>query len=163
MIALGTLYRSKNEINELLWKEPITLGTRKGKKFQVDRWLKQRIKRSQKIKGAMLDVEIHPNSALDENWAGRGTEGNENRRLKNESNTVEQGHHFASSTGTFDREEMSEKSDISIENPAVGESPDNNMMHGMTEKAENASLFSERVKNTLEIFFFPFSMETENR
>ena len=56
------------------------------------------------MKRAMLDVEIHSNSALDENRVGRGTEGNENRRLKSESNPLKRGHDFVSLTVIFDRE-----------------------------------------------------------
>ena len=45
---------------------------------------------------------------------------------------------------------MSELSDISIENPAVGGSPtDSTMMHGETKKAATSSSFLEQVKNTL--------------
>ena len=81
--------------------------------------------------GAMLEVEIHPNHALDENHAGRGTEENGNRRLTSGSTLVEQGHDFATSTGTLDREEMSELSDLLAENPAaVGSSTDKTMMSG---------------------------------
>ena len=45
---------------------------------------------------------------------------------------------------------MSELSDISIENPAVGGSPtDSTMMHEETKKAATSSSFLEQVKNTL--------------
>ena len=67
----------------------------------------------------MLEVEVHPNPALDENRAGRGTEGNGNRRLASESTPVEQSHNFATSTGTLDRVEMSELSEISTEKVAT--------------------------------------------
>ena len=107
-----------------------------------------------------MEVEIHPNHALDENWAGRRTEGNGNRRLKSESTPEEQGHDFAPSNGTVDRKNMSEMSEISIEISAVGGLPtDNTMMHGVTEKAATSSSFSERVKNILGNFF-PFTMGT---
>ena len=56
---------------------------RTGKKNKKGKKVSGRIVRttSQKAsedKKAMLVVEIHPNSNLDENWAGRGTEGDEN-------------------------------------------------------------------------------------
>ena len=56
------------------------------------------------------------------------------RRLAGESTPVEQGQDFATSTGTLDREEMSELSDISTETVATRRSPtDNTMMAGVTE------------------------------
>ena len=98
---------------------------------------------------AMLEVEINPDPAIDENWEGRGTEGNRNRRLASEPTPVEQGQDFATFTGTLDREEMSELSDISTEKVATLRSPtDNTMMPGVTEKTAKSSLFLELVKNT---------------
>ena len=95
---------------------------------------------------------------MDENQEGHGPKGRGNRRLTSESTPVEQGQDFATSTGTLDREEMSELSDISIENVATTRSPtDNTMMVGVTEKAAMSSSFSERVKNTLRKLF-PFTM-----
>ena len=80
--------------------------------------------------------------------------------MASESTPVEQGQDFATSTGTLDREEMSELSDISTENEATTRSPtDNTMMHGVTEKTVTSSSFSERVRNTLENFV-PFTMRT---
>ena len=109
-------------------------------------------------KKVKLEVEIHPNPALDENWKGPGTEADGNRRLTSESTPLEQGHEFATSTRTLDRKRMSELSDISTENPEAAGSPtDNTMIHGVTEKAATSSSFSEKVKNTLENFF-PFTM-----
>ena len=106
---------------------------------------------------------------MDENRDGHGPEGRGNRRLSSESTPVEQGQDFATSTGTLDREEMSELSDFSTENAATATSPTyNTMMHGVTEKPATPSSFSERVKNTLGNFF-PFTMgtgtgdEAENR
>ena len=56
-----------------------------------------------------------------------------NKRLASESTPVEQGQGFATSTGTLDREEMSELSDISTENVATTKSPTyNTIKHGMT-------------------------------
>ena len=68
---------------------------------------------------------------------------------------------FAFSTGNLDREELSEVSDISIENPAVEGPPTENimMMNGVFQKAVTSSLFSERLKNTLGMFL-PFTMGT---
>ena len=96
---------------------------------------------------------------MDENQEIHGPEGRGNRRLASESTPVEQGQYFVTSTGTLDREEMSELSDISTDIVATRKSPtDNTMMAGVTEKQATSSLFSERVKN----FFgniFPFTME----
>ena len=108
----------------------------------------------------MLEVEVHPEPAMDKNRDGHGPEGSGNRRLASESSPVEQGQDVATSTGTLDREEMSELSDISTENVATTRSPtDNTMMHGMTKKPTTSSSFSERVRNTLRNFF-PFTMGT---
>ena len=63
---------------------------------------------------AMLEMEVHPNQAMNENQEIHRPEGRD-RRLASESTPVEQGHNFATSTGTLDREEMSELSDISTE------------------------------------------------
>ena len=97
---------------------------------------------------------------MDENREGHGLEGRGNRRLASESTPVEQGQDFTTSTGTLDREKMSELSDISNENEATTKSlTDNTMMVGMTEKPATSSSFSERVENTLGNFF-PFTMGT---
>ena len=56
----------------------------------------------------MLEVEVHPDQAMDENQERHGPEGRGNRRLASESTPVEQGQDFATSTGTLDREEISE-------------------------------------------------------
>ena len=85
--------------------------------------------RSQKASGdkkAMLEVEIHQNPAGDENREGRGKKTDGNRRLTKKSTPIEQGNDFATSTGTLDRVEMSELSDISTENPAAAGSPTDN-------------------------------------
>ena len=71
---------------------------------------------------------------------------------------VEQGQDFVTSTGTLDREEMSELSDISTEIVATRRSPtDNTMMAGLTEKQTTSSSFSERMMNTFGNIF-PFTM-----
>ena len=106
------------------------------------------------------EVEVHPDPSMDENREGHGPEGSRNRRLASESTPVEQGQDFATSTGTLDREEMSELSDISTENVANTRSPtDNTMMQVVTKKPATSSSFSESVKNTLGNFF-PFTMGT---
>ena len=97
---------------------------------------------------------------MDENQEGHGAEGRGNRRWTSESTPEEQDKDVATSTGTLDREEMSELSDICTEYVATTRSPtDNTMMVGMTEKPATSSSFSEKLKNTLENFF-PFSMGT---
>ena len=71
--------------------------------------------------------------------------------MASESTPVEQGQDFATSTGTLDREEMSEI-------VATRRSPtDNTMMAGVTEKQATSSSFSERVKNTFGNIL-PFTM-----
>ena len=73
--------------------------------------------RSQKSSGerkAMLEVEVHTDRAMNENQDAHGPEGRD-RRLASDYTPVEQGHDFATSIGTLDREEMSELSDISTE------------------------------------------------
>ena len=108
----------------------------------------------------MLEVEVHPDQAMDENQETHGAEGRGNRRLASESTTVEQGQDFPTSTGTLDREEMSELSDISTEIVATRRSStDNTMMAGVTEKQATSSSFSERVKKTFRNIF-PFTMGT---
>ena len=94
---------------------------------------------------------------MNDNQEVHGLEGR-GRRLASESTPVEQGHDFATSTGTLDREEMSELSDISIEIAATRRSPtDNTMMAGGTEEQTTSSSFSERMRNTLGNMF-PFTM-----
>ena len=142
----------------------------------VERTKKTRSQKGSKISGGLVearsqnvsedrktkkDVEIHRSPAPNVNKAARGTEGNGIRRLTSESTPVEQGHNFATSTGTLDREEMSKLSDVSIDNLTVGGSPiDNSKMHEVTEKVATSSSFSERNRNTLGNFF-PFTMQTE--
>ena len=107
---------------------------------------------------AMLKLEVHPDQAMNENWEIHGPVGRGNRRLAKESTPVERGQDFATSTGTLDREEVSELSDISIEIVASRRSPtDNTMMAGVAEKQAASSSFSERVKKTLGNIF-PFTM-----
>ena len=50
----------------------------------------------------MLEVEIHPDQAMDEDQEIHGPKGRGNRRLVSESTPAEQGQDFASSTGTLD-------------------------------------------------------------
>ena len=133
--------------------------TDKGKNVS-GRIVETRSQKSSEGQKAMFEVEVHPESAMDENRDGHGPEGRRNRLLASEPTPVEQGQDFATSSGTLDREEMSELSDISTENVATTKSPtDNSMMHGMTEKPETSSSFSERLKNRLGNFF-PFTMGT---
>ena len=116
--------------------------------------------RSQKYseeRNSMLEVEVYTDQAMNENQETHGPEGRD-RRLAIESTPVEQGRDFATSTGTLDREEMSELSDISTEIVATRRSPtDKTMMAGGTEKQTASSLFSERMKNTFGNIF-PFTM-----
>ena len=133
--------------------------TDKGKKISGI-MVETRSQKSSEGQKARLVLEVHSDPAMDENQERHGPEGRGNRRLAGESTTVEQGHDFATSTGTLDREEMSELSDISTENVVITRSPtDNTMMVGMTEKPATSSSISERVKNTLGNFL-PFIMGT---
>ena len=114
--------------------------------------------KSSEERKAMLEEEVHPDQAMDKNQEIPGAEGRGNRRLASESTPVEQGQDFVTSTGTLDREEMSELFDISTEIVATRRSPtDNTMMAGVTEKQATSSSFSERVKNTFGNIF-PFTM-----
>ena len=110
----------------------------------------------------MLEVEVHPDQAMDEDQEKHGPEGRGNRRLASESTPVEQSQDFATSTGTLDREEMSELSDISTDIVATRRSPtDNTMMAGVTEKQATSSSFSERVNNFFgNIFAFTMGVGT---
>ena len=82
----------------------------------------------------MLEVEVNTDQVKNDNQKVHGLEGR-GRRLASESTPVEQDHDFATSTGTLDREEMSELSDISTEIVATRRSPtDHTMMAGGTEK-----------------------------
>ena len=122
------------------------------------RMFETRSQKSSEERKAMLEVEVHPGQAMDEDQETHGQEGRGNRRLANESTPVEQGQYFATSTVKLDREEMSELSDISTEIMATRRSPtDNTMMSGVAEKRAMSASFSERVKN---IFgnIFPFTM-----
>ena len=111
----------------------------------------------------LLEVEVNTDHAMNDNQEVHGLEGR-GRRLASESTPVEQGHYFATSTGTLDREEMSELSDISTEIAATRRSPaDNTTMAGGSEKQTTSSSFSERMRNTLgNIFPFTMGGGTEN-
>ena len=125
--------------------ERIALTQTDKEKKVSGRMVETRSQKSSEGQKAMLEVEVHPEPAMDENRDGHGPEGRGNRRLASESTPVEQGQDFTNSTGTLDREEMSELSDISTENVATTRSPtDNTMMHGVTEKPATSSSFSEK-------------------
>ena len=148
--------RETEKSNERPFLERITrTPTDKGKKVSgiMVETRSQKYSEGQK---ARLEVQVHPDPAMDENQEGHGPEGRGKRRLS-ESTPVEQDQDFATSTGTLDREEMSELSDISTENVATTASrTDNTMMLGVTEKPATSSSISERVKNTFGNFF-PFT------
>ena len=121
------------------------------------RMVEIRSQKSSEERKAMLEVEVHPDQAMNENQETHGPEGRD-RRLASESTPVAQGQDFAISTGTLDREEMSELSDISTEIVATRRSPkDNTMMVGVTEKQTTSSSFSETMKNTFGNIF-PFTI-----
>ena len=140
--------------------ERITRNRTDKGKMVSGRMVETRSQKSSEGQKAMLEVEVHPDQAMDENQEMHGPEGRGNRRMASEFTPIEQGEDFATSTGTLDREEMSDLSDISTENVATTRSPtDNTMMVGVTEKPATSSSFSERVKNTFGNFF-PFTMGT---
>ena len=121
------------------------------------RMVETRSQKTSEERKATLEVEVHTDQAMNENQEVHRPEGRV-RRLANESTPVEQGHDFATSTGTLDREEMSGLSDISTEIVETRISPtDNTMTAGGTEKQTRSSSFSERMRNTLGNIF-PFTM-----
>ena len=129
--------------------ERITRSRTDNEETVSGRMVKTRSQKPSEERKAMLEVEVRPDQAMNENREIHGPEGRGNRRLASDSTPVEQGQNFATSTGTLDREEMSELSDISTEIVATRRSPtDNTMMAGVTEKQATSSSFSERVKNT---------------
>ena len=120
------------------------------------RMVETRSQKTSEERKELLEVEVNTDHAMNDNHEVHGLEGR-GRRLASES-TPEQGQDFATSTGTLDREEMLELSDISTEIVATRRSPtDNTMMAGVTEKQATSSSFSERVKNTFGNIF-PFTM-----
>ena len=74
--------------------------TDKGKTVS-GRMVETRSQKSSEERKAMLEVEVHPYQAMNENQKIHGLEGRD-RRLASESNPVEQGQDFATSTGTLD-------------------------------------------------------------
>ena len=131
-------------------------GTDKGETVS-GRMVETRSQKTSEERKEMLLVEVNTDHAMNDNQEVHGLEGR-GRRPASESSPDEQGHYFATSTGTLDREEMSELSDISTEKAATRRSPtDNTMMAGGTEKQTTSSSFSERMRNTLGNIF-PFTM-----
>ena len=121
------------------------------------RMVETRSQKTSEERKELLELEVNTDHAMNDNQEVHGLEGR-GRRLASESTPVEQGHDFATSTGTLDREEMSELSDISTEVAATRRSPtDNTMMAGGTGKQTTSSSFSERMKNTFGNIF-PFTM-----
>ena len=121
------------------------------------RMVETRSQKTSEERKELLEVEVNTDHTMNDNQEENGLEGR-GRRLASESTPVEQGHDFATSTGTLDREEMSELSDISTEVAATRRSPtDNTMMAGGNGKQTTSSSISERMKNTFGNIF-PFSM-----
>ena len=124
------------------------------------RMVETRSQKTSEERRKLLEVEVNTDHTMNDNQEVNELEGR-GRRLASESTPVEQGHDFATSTGTLDREEMSELSDISTELATTRRSPtDNTMMAGGTGKQTTSSSFSERMKNTFGNIF-PFSMGEE--
>ena len=121
------------------------------------RMVETRSQKTSEERKELLEVEVNTDHTMNDNQEVNGLEGR-GTRLASESTPVEQGHDFATSTGTLDREEMSELSDISTEVATTRRSPtDNTMMAGGTGKQTTSSSFSERMKNTFGNIF-PFTM-----
>ena len=151
--------KQRKAMNDSFVERIARTRTDKGKKISGG-MVETRSQKSSEGQKEMLEVEVHPDPTIDENRAGHGPEGCGNTRLASEFTPVEQAQDFATSTGTLDREEMSELSDNSTENVATTRSSkDNTMMHGATEKPATSPSFSERLKNTLGKIF-PFTMGT---
>ena len=113
------------------------------------RMVETRSQKTSEERKELLEVEVNTDHAMNDNQELHGLEGR-GRRLASESTPVEQGHDFATSTGTLDREEISELSAISTEIAATRRSPtDNTMMAGGTEKKTTSSSFSEKMRNHL--------------
>ena len=121
------------------------------------RMVETRNQKTSEERKEILVLEVNTDQVMNDNQEVHGLEGR-GRRLASDPTPVEQGHDFATSTGTLDREEMSELSDISTEIAATRRSPtDKTMMAGGTEKQTTSSSFSERMRNTLGNIF-PFTM-----
>ena len=113
--------------------ERITRTRTDNEEMVSGRMVETRSQKSSEERKAMREAEIHPDQAMDENQEIHGPEGRGIRRLASESTPVERGQDFATSSGTLEREEMSELSDISTEIVATRRSPtDNTMMAGVT-------------------------------
>ena len=137
--------------------------SRSDKKGTVSgRMVETRSQKTSEEQRELLEVEVNTDHTMNDNQEVNGLEGR-GRRLASESTPVERGHDFATSTGTLDREEMSELSDISTEVAATRRSPtDNTMMAGGTGKQTTSSSFSERMKNTFgNIFHSAWEEEQE--
>ena len=103
--------------------------TDKGKKVS-DGKVETSSQKSSEEQKAMLEVEVHPDLAMDENQKNHGSQGSVNRGLATESTPVEQGQDFVTSTGTLDQEEISELFDKSTENMATTRSPSQGLPNG---------------------------------
>ena len=109
------------------------------------RMVEMRSQKTSEERKELLEVEVNTDHTMNDNQEENELEGR-GRRLASESTPVEQGHDFATSTGTLDREEMSELSDISTEIAVTRRSPTDNTM-----------MITQRMKNTFGNIF-PFSM-----
>ena len=65
------------------------------------RMVETRSQKSSEERKDMLEVEVHPDQAMNKNREIHGPEGRGNKRLASESTPVEQGQDFATSTGTW--------------------------------------------------------------
>ena len=106
--------KQKKAMNDPFVEKITRTRNDKGKKVSSI-MVETRSQKSSEGQKARLEVEVHSDPAMDENQEGHGPEGRGNSRLASKSTPVEQGQDFAISTGTLDREEMSELSDIFTE------------------------------------------------
>ena len=122
--------------------------------------------KSSEERKAMLEVEVHPDQAMDENQQIHGPEGRGNKRLASESTQVEQGQDFATFTGTLDLGEMSELSDISTEIVATRRSRTHGQHHDGWQDGETGNVLTvfrkseEQFRKHLSIYHgsFPFTI-----
>ena len=86
--------KRRKSMNDIFVKRAAWTRAKKGKKVSGG-LVETRSQKASEEEKPILEVEIHPIPALDENWAGHGTEGNGNRRMTSESTHLEQVHIFA--------------------------------------------------------------------
>ena len=82
--------KQRKAMNDPFVEGIIRTRTDKGKKV-LGRMVGTRSQKSSEGQKTMLEVEVHPDTVMDENREGHGSEGRGNRRLASDSTPVEQG------------------------------------------------------------------------